>query len=283
MRVAVLGTGIMGAGMARALLHDGHQVTVWNRSAERARPLADEGAVLAPDPGQAVAEAEVMITMLFDADAVADVAAQASPSLPRGAVWLQMATVGPDAARRLAEQAERDEVAYLDAPVVGTRQPAEQGTLTALVSGPAELIDRVRPVLESLTTKIVDAGRSAGQASALKLVCNAWLGLLTAGTAQSLALAERAGLDPALFLQVIKDAPVDSPYAQLKGPMMIDDRYDPPAFAVDGVLKDLRLIGDLARSCELPTTLLDAVTELFAGASRTGHGNQDMAAVRSQF
>jgi 3-hydroxyisobutyrate dehydrogenase len=269
--------------MARSLLREGHHVTVWNRSAERARPLADDGAVVAPDPRQAVADAEVMITMLFDAGAVSEVAAQAAPALPQGAVWLQMATVGPDGARRLAEQADQAGVAYLDAPVVGTRQPAEQGTLTALVSGPADLIDTVRPVLESVSSRIVDAGGSAGQASALKLVCNAWLGLLTAGTAQSVALAERAGLDPALFLQVIKDAPVDSPYAQLKGPMMIEDRYEPPAFAVDGVLKDLRLIGDLARSSELPTALLDAVTDLFAGASRTGHGNQDMAAVRSQF
>jgi 3-hydroxyisobutyrate dehydrogenase len=283
MRVALLGTGIMGVGVSHALLRAGHQVTVWNRTLDRARPLAEDGAVVAETPEAAVVDAQAVITLLYDADAVGAVADRFLPALDSDAVWLQLSTVGPQAAAELGQRAERAGIGYLDAPVVGTKLPAEQGKLSALISGRPDAIDRVQPVLEAISSKITIAGDRPGSASALKLVCNAWIGLLTSGIAQSIALAEAAGLEPNLFLSAIKDTAVDSGYAQIKGPMMINSEYAPPAFPVDGVIKDLGLIRDLAGSVGTTTVLVDAVGDVFDRASAAGHGADDMAAVRTQF
>ncbi len=273
----------MGTGMAHAMLRAGHRVTAWNRSPERARPLRDDGAQVATDIGDAVADAEVMITMVADADAVHDIAEGVLPRLSSEAVWLQMSTVGPSSAIELARLADDAGVRYLDAPVVGTKAPAEQGTLSSLVAGPAELIDMVRPVLDALSSRVTVVGTEPGRASALKLACNSWVAMLTAGTAQSIALTQMAGLDPRLFLSVIKDFAVDSGYAQLKGPLMIDDDYDETAFPVSGLVKDLGLIDDMASSNGTSTTLIDALRDLFGRAAAAGHDQQDMAAVRTQF
>lgn len=283
MRVTVLGMGIMGVGMTHALLRSGHQVTVWNRTTERARPLADDGATVAETVDEAVADAEAVITMLYDAGAVRSVADSMLAAMQPEAVWLQASTIGPDAAVEFGQLADKAGIDYLDAPVVGTKAPAENGQLSTLVSGPEAAIDRVRPVLDAISAKITVAGDRPGPASALKLVCNAWISLLTSGIGQSVALAEAAGLDPQLFLSAIEGAAVDSPYAQLKGPMMINSSYTPPAFAVDGVIKDLGLIKGLADSAGIRTELIDAVREMFDRTSAAGHGEEDMAAVRTQF
>ncbi|HEY9292245.1 MAG TPA: NAD(P)-dependent oxidoreductase [Microlunatus sp.] len=282
MRVALLGTGAMGIGMTHALLRAGHRVTVWNRNRDRAETLATDGAIVAADPVTAVAEAEVMITMLFDAASVRQVAEQALPALPADAVWLQMSTVGPDAAVDLDRLAERAGARCLDAPVVGTKGPAEQGTLSTIVSGAASAIERVRPVLEAMSSKITVAGDRAGQASALKLVCNAWTALITAGVAQSIALAEASGIDPSLFLQVIKDQAVDTPLAHLKGEMMIKGDY-PPAFTINGLAKDVALIEEFTRAAGVAPSLIEPLRSLVDRAAADGHGDQDMAALRTQF
>lgn len=283
MRVAVLGTGIMGVGITHALLRSGHQVTVWNRTVERARPLADDGATVADTVEDAVGGAEAVITVLYDADAVRGVAAPLLSAAGRDTVWLQASTVGPDAAIEFEEQAVGAGIDYLDAPVVGTKAPAEAGKLSTLVSGPQQAIDRVGPVLDAISAKITVAGDRSGPASALKLVCNAWIGLLTAGTAQSVALAEAAGLDAGLFLSAIEGTAVDSGYAHIKGPMMIDSQYAPPSFPVDGVIKDLGLIKDLVTRTGTRPDLVDVVREIFDRTSAAGHGGDDMAAVRTQF
>lgn len=283
MRVTVLGTGIMGVGMTHALLRAGHQVAVWNRTTERARPLADDGATVAETVDEAVAGADAVITILYDADAVRSVADPILAAMRPDAVWLQVSTIGPEAAVEFGQLADKAGIAYLDAPVVGTKAPAENGQLSTLVAGPAAAIDRVGPVLDAISAKITVTGDRPGPASALKLVCNAWIGLLTSGIGQSIALAEAAGLDPQLFLSAIDGAAVDSPYAHLKGPMMINSSYTPPAFAVDGVIKDLGLIKSLADSAGVRTELIDAVRQLFDRTSAAGHGQEDMAAVRTQF
>jgi 3-hydroxyisobutyrate dehydrogenase len=283
MRVTVVGTGIMGTGMTHALLRAGHHVTVWNRTTERARPLADDGATVADTIESAVDGAQAVITILYDGDALRAIAGPMLAAADPAAVWIQASTIGPDAAAEFGRQAEQAGIGYLDAPVVGTKAPAEAGELSTLVSGPQQLIDQVSPVLDAISTKITVAGDHAGPASALKLVCNAWIGLLTSGIGQSIALAEAAGQDPELFLTAIKGAAVDSPYAQIKGPMMINSSYRPPAFAVDGVLKDLGLIKDLAGTAGVRTDLIDTVQAIFDRTSTAGHGQDDMAAVRTQF
>jgi 3-hydroxyisobutyrate dehydrogenase len=277
-KVAVLGTGLMGAGMARNLVRAGFAVTVWNRSAERARPLAEDGATVADDPAGAVSGADVVLTMLFDADAVTAVMGDALPACTRDAVWVQSSTVGIEATEELAALAARHGVGFVDAPVLGTRQPAEQGKLTVLAAAPAALHERVTPVLDAVGARTVWVSERPGDGHRLKLTANAWVLSITAATAQSVALAERLGLDPLQFLDVISGGPVDSAYAQLKGRNMITGDLA-PAFALDGAVKDAGLIRAALRENGVDDRLMSAVHAQLSAAADAGHAGADMAAV----
>lgn len=280
MRTTVIGTGIMGAGMARSLARAGHDVTVWNRTRAKAEPLAGDGITVADSVAEAAHGADVVLTVLFDAAATAEVAAELVPALGEDAVWMQCGTVGVEGARSLGELGG-DHI--LDAPVLGTRTPADQGTLVVLLSGPERLRERVAGVCEAVGSRVVVAGDEVGDASALKLACNAWVTVLTAGTAQSLALAQSLGVEPRLFLEAIAGGPVDAPYAGIKGGLMLEHDWATPSFEVDGVVKDLSLMIEAAAREGFPTQLLDALRDLFTAASAAGHGGHDMAAVRSAF
>ena len=280
--VTVLGTGIMGAGMARNLIGAGLDVTVWNRSPDRARPLADAGARIATDAAEAVAGADVVVTMLFDADSVAQVMEEALPAMAPDAVWVQTSTVGLEGTERLAALAARHDVAFLDAPVLGTKAPAEQGTLTVLVGGPSALRDAVTPVFDAIGSKTLWVGEQPGDGHKLKLVANSWVGMVTAGTGQAIALAGALGLDPQLFLDVIAGGPLDLPYAQLKGKSMIADEF-PTSFAVSGVVKDLGLIAAAMREADVHDGVVEALAAAFRTADTAGHGDEDMAAVVHAF
>jgi 3-hydroxyisobutyrate dehydrogenase len=276
MRVALLGTGAMGAGLARSMTRAGLAVTAWNRTRARAEPLAADGISIADSVGAAVDGADVVVTMLFDVDAVLDVADELLAALSPDGVWLQSATVGVEGIGRIVDRA--GDAALLDAPMLGTKQPAEQGKLVPLVSGPARLIERVGPVLDAVGARTVVVGDRLGDASALKLAANAWILSITAATAQSIALAAALGVDPALFLTAIDGGPSNSPYAQLKGRAMIDGDFS-PSFGLDGGRKDLGLITDAAMSAGVDRALLDGVRALFDAASAAGHGDEDLAAV----
>jgi 3-hydroxyisobutyrate dehydrogenase len=279
--VAVLGTGKMGAGMARQLLQHGFDVRVWNRSRDKAQPLAADGATVAGDPAEAVRGADVVLTVLFDADSVVEVLEEASGALDPDTVVIQVSTVGLDI-DRLAEEAGRLGVRLLDAPVLGTRQPAEQGTLTVLASGDPALRKTADPVLEAIGARTVWAGDEIGAASRLKLVCNAFTGAQTAATAQSIALAEGLGLDPQLFLEAISGGASDAPIARAKGAMMIRGDY-PPAFDVRGLRKDLALVVAAAEKAGIAADLARAILALAERAESRGRGGDDMAAVREAF
>jgi 3-hydroxyisobutyrate dehydrogenase len=280
MRTTVIGTGIMGAGMARSLARAGHDVTVWNRTREKAEPLAQHDIRVADSVADAVDGARVVLTMLYDADATAEVAEQMLPALADDAVWMQSATVGVDGNRRLHE-AGGDR--YLDAPVLGTRGPAEQGELVVLVAGPSALRDTASPVFHAIGSRTVVAGDEPGAASALKLACNAWVATMLSGTAQSLALAQALGIDPELFLDAIEGGALDAPYVRMKGRMMLDRDWATPMFELDGVVKDVGLMVEAAGPAGFPTGLLEALHSLFAEASAQGRGGEDMAAVRTAF
>jgi 3-hydroxyisobutyrate dehydrogenase len=160
--------------------------------------------------------------------------------------------------------------------MLGTKGPAETGRLRMLVSGEPELIERARPVLDTMGDRTVVAGEKLGDASRLKLACNTWLGMLTAGTAQSMALLRGWGLDPRLFIEAVADTQSDSQYVPVKGGLMAAANYD-PNFALDGLLKDLRLAA--SEAVDVDTALLAALGDLFAKASDAGHGDEDIAAV----
>lgn len=278
--MALIGTGVMGTGMAHSLRRAGHDVVVWNRTRSKAEAVATDGISVADTVTDAVRDADVVVTILFDAEAVIEVARELVPALGADAVWLQSTTVGPAGIARIATESASDRI--VDAPMLGTKAPAEQGKLVALLSGPEALIDAARPALDALTARTVLAGDTLGKASALKLVCNAWIVSITSATAQSVALAESLGVDPALFLASIEGGPTDSAYAQMKGTSMIDADYS-PSFALDGALKDAGLIRDAVAGAGLRTDLVDAVHALFTEASDAGHGDDDMSAVRKAF
>jgi 3-hydroxyisobutyrate dehydrogenase len=275
MRVAFLGTGIMGAPMARNVRAAGHEVSAWNRSREKAEPLASAGVTVAGSVAEAVAGADVVVTMLADAQAVEAVVEEALGALD-GAVLVQMSTIGLAATDRLAERADAAGVAFVDAPVSGTRQPAEQGKLVVLASGPEAVRERVDPVFDAVGAKTVWLGE-AGSAQRLKLVLNTWLLGLTEALAEAIALAEALGVDPRTFLETIDGAPVGAPYAQVKGPMMIDGEF-PPAFPLALAAKDAGLALEAAEAAGLRLGALAAVREQMLRAADAGHGDEDMAA-----
>jgi 3-hydroxyisobutyrate dehydrogenase len=278
MRVTVLGTGAMGAGVAESLMRGGHDVTVWNRSIERARPLADRGAAVARSAAEAVADAEVVLLTLFDADAVVDVLEQAAGDAPQDAVWVQCSTIGLDGTATVVQLADEYGITLVEAMMLGTKAPAEQGRLTMLAAGPADRLDQIRPVLDAISVKTVVAGAEVGAGTALKLAANAWIASITAATAQSLTLASVLGVDPALFLEAIAGSASDSQYAHTKGDAMIADSFA-PQFALDGLRKDIGLMLDAAGGTGMSTTLLGALADVYAGASASGHGDEDIAAV----
>jgi 3-hydroxyisobutyrate dehydrogenase len=277
-RVSVLGTGIMGAGMARNLLKAGMDVTVWNRGAEKARPLAEAGARVAEDPASAVSAAEVVLTMLFDLDAVSQVMEQALTAAPDGLIWAQTSTVGLEGTERLAELAHRHHVVLVDAPVLGTRQPAEEGRLVVLAAGPTEAREKLAPVFEAIGSRTVWAGSRPGDGHRLKLAANSWVLTLVGGTAQAIALAEGLGVDPTLFLDCISGGPLDCDYAQLKGKAMVSGAF-PPAFTLGGAVKDSALIADAMRAAGTDDTLMSVLHQQFVAAARAGHEAEDMAAI----
>ncbi|NLH69008.1 MAG: NAD(P)-dependent oxidoreductase [Brooklawnia sp.] len=274
--VAVLGTGTMGAGVARTLLRNGFRVSVWNRSRGRAEPLAADGASVASSPAEAVRAADVVLTVVFDGPAVLDVLQQARGAWGADALLMQCATVGVAAASQIAAEAEQSGVAMIEAMMLGTKGPAQTGKLRMLVSGDPRLVERARPVLDAMGERTVVAGEQLGDASRLKLACNSWLGMLTAGTAQSMALLRGWGLDPSLFIEAVADTQSDSKYVAIKGGLMASGDYA-PNFALDGLLKDLRLGAEEAVGVD--TGLLTALGDLFEKVSRLGHGGEDIAAV----
>jgi 3-hydroxyisobutyrate dehydrogenase len=270
--VAVLGTGLMGAGMARSLDRAGLDVTVWNRSADKARALE---LPVADDPAAAVRDADVVVTMLFDAESVAEVMAEALPAMRDGAVWLQTSTVGLDGTDRLAALAAEHGVPFVDAPVLGTRQPAENGQLTVLAAGPVDVRDRVAPALAAIGAKTLWVGERPGDGHKLKLAANAWVLTIVAGTAQSVALTEAFGLDPQQFFDLIAGGPLDTAYGKAKGKAMIAGDFT-PAFALSGAAKDAGLIRAAAAEAGVATDLVAALETLFTAS---GDQDDDMAAV----
>jgi 3-hydroxyisobutyrate dehydrogenase len=277
MKIAFLGTGIMGAPMAQNLAQAGHDLTAWNRSADKARPLVEHGARVADDPAGAVAGAEVIVTMLTDGGAVAEVMETAVPAAGEATVWWQASTVGIDATERLAALARQHGLAFVDAPVLGTRQPAQQGELVVLASGPSEAVQRLAPLFDVVGVKTITLGE-AGSGSRFKLVMNHWVLAVTDAIAETLALAEGLDLDPRLFLDAIGGGSLDIGYAHLKGPGMIEGKL-PVSFPLKHALKDADLVLAAAGRDGLDLGIGPAVRERFSRAAAAGLADEDLGMV----
>lgn len=203
---------------------------------------------------------------------------QALPAALPGAVWVQSSTVGLDGTERFAELAHRHGIGFVDAPVLGTKQPAEQGTLVVLAGGPAPLRDAVTPVFDAIGSRTVWVGERPGDGQRLKLVANSWVLSVVGATGQAVAMAGDMGLDPQQFLDAIAGGPLDSTYAQLKGKAMIAGEF-PAAFALGGAVKDSALIAEAMRSGGTDDQLMLALHRMFRAAADAGYEDCDMAAV----
>jgi 3-hydroxyisobutyrate dehydrogenase len=268
MKIGWLGTGIMGAPMARHVAAAGNDVVAWNRTREKAQGI--EGVAVADSPAAAVEGAEVVVTMLSDGAAVEEVASQAG--IPADAIWWQASTVGVEATDRLKSLGPT----YVDAPVLGTKQPAEEGTLTVLAAGPSGALDTLAPLFDAVGSKTIRLGE-VGEATRAKLVMNHWVLALTAATAETMSLAHSLGVDPKLFLEGIAGGPLDSAYAQMKGALILEDRTGEASFPLRLAEKDARLIVETGAAGELAP----AVERAFARGAKAGLGDHDMAAVGS--
>jgi 3-hydroxyisobutyrate dehydrogenase len=277
-RTAVLGTGIMGSAMARNLAAAGLRTTVWDRSPGATAPLAQAGALVAASPGEAVRDADVVITMLPTAEVAGAVMFDggAAQGLADGAVWAQMGTIGlaatADFGRRLAEL--RPGAVFVDAPVSGSKGPAQAGQLLILASGPPAAAAVLDPVFSVLGRRTVWLGE-AGQGSAMKLAVNAYMSILIEGVAEALELAARLGIDAAKLAECIEGGPLDAPIADAKLHKMQSGDFA-PEFPLAWALKDVDLAA--AAAGELP--LLGALSRQWHAAVDAGHGREDVSAAR---
>jgi 3-hydroxyisobutyrate dehydrogenase len=274
-RIAVLGTGLMGAPMARNLARAGHDVTAWNRSPEKAAALADDAITAAASPTAAAAEADVVLTMLAEADAVLEVAQAAD--LREGIIWWQASTIGLGGTERAVELACARDVSFVDAPVLGTRAPAEQGALVVLASGPDDALQACAPLFDAVGSRTIRLN-AAGEGTRLKLAVNAWVLAVTQGTADTIALAEALGLDPALVGEALEGGPLDLPYFHMKAAMMAQDEF-PTSFALALAAKDARLVAEAAEAGDADLPLVRAVRDRMREAVEAGLGGEDMAVV----
>ena len=277
--VAVLGTGIMGAGMARSLLRAGLEVRAWNRTIERAQPLEESGARVEADAADAVRGADVVLTMLADGAAVSAAMDAAEPGLSAGQIWLQNSTVGIEPVAALAEYAERHGLRFVDAPVSGTRQPAENGQLLVLAAGPADAREPLAPVLDAISARTIWLGEDGAQATAsrLKLVINSWVLATTEATAEAISLSEALGIDPTLFARTLAGGITDSTFLQMKAAAIANDDYT-TNFSAAMAAKDAALIVQAGRDGGVDLPMAAAIAERMARTVEAGHGDKDMAA-----
>ena len=282
--VAVLGAGgTMGFAMARNIARAGIPVRAWNRSRDKAEPLAQDGAVITDTPAEAAEGATIVVTMLADAEAVISAMDADDGALPVMArrndldhpIWLQMSTIGEEATQRCSGLANSYGVGFVDAPVLGTREPAEQGKLVILESGPEEARPRTQPVFDAIGHRTIRAGQ-AGAGTRLKLVTNSWVLAVVEAGAETIALAEGLGVDPKLFFQAIEGGALDLPYLRMKG-QAIADRDFAPSFRLTLAAKDASLVRESASQHGLDLPLLDLIARrLHEGAAE--HGEEDFSA-----
>jgi 3-hydroxyisobutyrate dehydrogenase len=275
--VAVLGTGLIGAAIARNLARKGFKVHAWNRTAGKAQALKEDGVEPFETPAQAARDADVLITVLKDGPAAREAAAAALPGLRKGAVWLQLSTVGTEAIDALAAFADENRILIYDAPIQGTRQPAEQGKLVILASGRAEGRGIAQQVFDAIGQRTIWVSDKPGASSRLKLALNAFVFALTHGTAEALAIARALGVDPALVVEVVAGGPLDSGYFQSKAAAILKEDYT-TSFSVDNGLKDTRLVVEALAGTGVHTDMVMAGLARFERAIDGGHGGKDIAA-----
>ncbi|MFK8257314.1 NAD(P)-dependent oxidoreductase [Erwinia sp. AnSW2-5] len=275
--VAVLGLGAMGHAFAANLLKKSFHVSGWNRTRARGEDLIAAGLILCDTPEHAVADAEVIIVMLSDGDTTLATCAQILSLLKPGAVLCQMGTIGVDATQQLIDSIhqQRPDVVLLDAPVSGTKAPAEQAQILVLASGDRQRATAIEPVFAAISKGAKWLGE-AGAGSKMKLVANAWLVSVMQGVAESTQLAQQFGFTPDDFWQVLDGGPLAAPYVKGKLAMIAAGEY-PAQMQLTWALKDARLALDAAGDRPMP--VLHTIATQWQGAVDAGYGDKDLSVV----
>jgi 3-hydroxyisobutyrate dehydrogenase len=274
--VAVLGAGsTMGLGMARNIARAGVAVRAWNRTTDKARSLEGDGARVCDTPGEATEGADVILTILSDADAVLGAIEDAVADGGSNAIWLQMSTIGEAGIERCAGFARERGLTLIDAPVLGTKQPAEEGKLVVLASGPEDARERVQPIFDAVGQKTMWVGE-AGAGTRLKMVANSWVLTVVEGVAETIALAEGLGLDPNLLLDAIEGGALDLPYLRLKGKAIMERNFE-PSFRLALAAKDAGLIEEAAERHDIDVPLFGTIRRRLAEGAEE-HGDEDFSA-----
>ena len=282
-RVAFAGLGIMGAPMAANLVRAGLEVAVYTRTREKAERFAAEhdGARAAATPADAAAEADAFVSIVPDAPQVEEVLfgdSGAAAALADGALVVEMSTIAPTASKAIAERlAPRS---YVEAPVSGSKPKAEDGTLTIMAGASPEDFERARPLFEILGQRIVHVG-PVGHGQMAKLLTNTMGAVNAAALAECVHTAQAAGLDPHAFLEVASGSAGASAMVTLKGEPMFEERFEPPLFKLEHMLKDVRHCIDEARALGIELKLGALAETLYAKAARDGLGEKDFAGVYS--
>ncbi len=253
---------------------------VWNRTAAKIKPLLELGAKSGKTPAHVAAEVDVVITMVSkpqDVEAVVLGPDGVVDGIKPQAVLIDMSTVSPATSRKLAGGVTTKQAEFLDAPVVGSKGPATDGTLVILVGGLPQTLERVRPILMAMGKQIVHAG-NVGCGSVLKLATNLMLSHLMAGFAEGVQMVQTAGIDPQRYLDVLDGSTFRSPWYQTKGAGMIKRDFS-PHFALKHMRKDLELMAALAEELKIRLPVTEAVRHLYADAEDHGKGEMDYSVI----
>lgn len=282
MNITVLGTGIMGGGIATVAASKGFSVTAWNRTVERAQALEGPGLKAEPELAAAVSNADVIAIVVFDAASVMDVLERSYQAAPADAVWIQMSTIGTEGSGKVREFAEAHDLHLIETMMMGSKDQANSSQLILIGGGEQKLFEQAAPFLDAISKKLVHCGPQVGDGTAVKLACNLWLGCITAAACQSVKVLERQNVDPQLFLDVIAGGTSDSPYAHIKGGKAITKDYS-PQFEVSALEKDLGLMKAVMDSVGFRNDLLSLVMDLYAQSDGKGHAHDDISAVATSF
>jgi 3-hydroxyisobutyrate dehydrogenase-like beta-hydroxyacid dehydrogenase len=280
-RVAFLGMGIMGSRMAANVASAGFELTVWNRTRERAEAVAQAtGATLADTPSQAAADVDAVITMVVDSPQVEALLLGdngAAGSMAEGSLVIDMSTIAASASRDIAERLGERGIRLLDAPVSGSSPKAADGTLTIMVGGAAEDFERAKPLLDSMGELIVHVGPQ-GHGSLVKLLNNTLAAVNAAALGEAITAARKAGLDMDALVRVMAASSGNSTMLQIKAKPMIEHDFE-PLFRLDHMLKDVRLCLETIAELGTQAPVAEAARNLYERASERGLGDDDFASV----
>ncbi len=281
LRIGFIGTGTMGDPMVRNLLGAGYAVTAYNRSIEKLAAVQEAGADTAATPRQAAEHADCVLLMLTGPEAVDSVLFGPDGVLEaqvEGLTVVNMSTVSPQYTRSLDNRLKERGAALLDAPVSGSRKPAETGELVILAGGPADLVEALRPVFLAMGKKVVHCGET-GMGSAMKMTANMLLSVSLAGFSEALCHGRQCGLDTDLILDTLLSGPMNCQLFALKETMFRSGTFTPPQFTIANIVKDMRFILQTADSAGAPALMSSTAFQLYRAALAHGQGDEDFAAV----